>query len=135
MRRGIAENDLHQQRQQHRAAVEDEADKRHQEGSDRIRAILEDGKIQHRMFRRQLAYHQSRQTHHRQNAEDDDEVRAEPVIFLAFIEHDLQTADADRQQADTPEIDAAFLAGRRYGGSKMKICVRISATTPIGTLM
>ena len=44
----------------------------------------------------------------------DDEVRAEPVVFLAFIEQHLQCADKDHQQAQSPVVDAfALLAAGR----------------------
>ena len=49
------------------------------------------------------------QTYHRQDRQRNDEVRAEPVVFLSLVEHDLQAADADRQQSDSPVVDAGFL--------------------------
>ena len=33
-----------------------------------------------------------------------DEVRAEPVIFLALVEQHLQRADAERQQSDADVV-------------------------------
>ena len=37
-------------------------------------------------------------------------VRAEPVVALPFIEHDLQRAKAERQQPETNVINAEVLA-------------------------
>src|SRR5436305_11931729 len=45
-----------------------------------------------------------------ENGQRKDKVRAEPVFFLAFVEHDLQRADAQREVADAPVINAAFSA-------------------------
>ena len=36
----------------------------------------------------------------------DDEAGAEPVVFLAFVEHDLERADGDDEQAESPVVDA-----------------------------
>ena len=60
------------------------------------------------MLGRQFANDQSSHTNDRQHRKYNDEVRSEPVVFLPFVEHDLQTADAHRQQPNAPEIDAAF---------------------------
>ena len=54
-------------------------------------------------------------TDDRQHREGHDEVRAEPVILLPFVEHDLQAADADDQQADSPVVDASFFAMPQVG--------------------
>ena len=35
----------------------------------------------------------------------DDEVRAEPVVALAFIENDLQGAEAEREQAEADVVN------------------------------
>ena len=46
---------------------------------------------------------------HRDDAQRGDPVRRQPILFLPLIEHDLQRAHADGQQAHTPVIDAATL--------------------------
>ena len=58
----------------------------------------------------------------RQHGERHDEVRSEPVILLTLVEHDLQAADADRQQPDSPVVDARFLAPqvRRIEDEKLR---------------
>src|SRR5580704_8668566 len=40
------------------------------------------------------------------DGEGSDEVRSEPVLFLALIERNLQRAHGDDQQADTDIVDA-----------------------------
>ena len=39
-------------------------------------------------------------------AQGDDEAGAEPVVFLALVEHDLEGADGDDEQAEAPVVDA-----------------------------
>src|SRR5882724_2919836 len=58
------------------------------------------------MFGCQLTPNESPEPHNSKDAERGDEVRAEPILLLAFIEHDLQGANADHQQTDAPIIDA-----------------------------
>ena len=48
--------------------------------------------------------------HDAEDGQHENEVRAEPVFFLAFIEHDLQRADAESEVADAPVVHAAFTA-------------------------
>ena len=56
----------------------------------------------------ELADDEAGNTDGREHGQDHDEVRAEPVILLALVEHHLQAANADRQQADAPVVDAAL---------------------------
>ncbi len=39
------------------------------------------------------------------NGDGGDPVGGEPVFFLAFVEDDLQKADADGEHADAPVVD------------------------------
>src|SRR5712672_3101470 len=58
------------------------------------------------------------------NAQNADEVRAEPVQLLPFVQHNLQTGNAERQVAHAPEIYfgcRAFDVARiedKYAGQK-----------------
>ena len=54
LQRRIAEQRLQHDRQQHQAAVEHEADDRHQEHADRVAARLEHAQIDDRIVGRQL---------------------------------------------------------------------------------
>ena len=38
----------------------------------------------------------------------DDEAGAEPIVFLAFVEHGLESADGDDEQAEAPVVDSLF---------------------------
>ena len=55
MSRGVAQQFLHQQWQQNRAAIEDESNDGHNECADGIRPVAEDAEIDDRMFGFQLA--------------------------------------------------------------------------------
>ena len=66
---------------------------------------------------------------------DPDERRAEPVFILAAIEHDLQAAEAERDEAEPDEVD--MLARgllRSQGGSSTSTETRKVAMMPTGML-
>ena len=48
----------------------------------------------------------------RQHGQGDDETRAEPVFFLAFVQHDLQRPHAHRQHAKTPKVGAQLTTAK-----------------------
>ena len=60
--------------------------------------------------RDQLPDHQRDQAEHRRAGKGDDHVRAEPVVALALVEHELQRAEPDRDQCEADVIDAQSLA-------------------------
>ena len=45
-------------------------------------------------------------TEHRQYGEDADEIGGEPVIFLAFVEQNLESAEAEHDKGEADVIDA-----------------------------
>ena len=53
----------------------------------------------------------------RDNRSGEDEVGAEPVIFLALVEEHLQCADEDDEEAQSPVVDtfALFTFGGEVG--------------------
>ena len=57
-----------------------------------------------------LANEQSTETNDREGGEDHDEMRTEPVLLLAFIQHDLQRPHTNYEQADSPVVDAGTLS-------------------------
>ena len=61
------------------------------------------------MARLQLAYHQGDQSEDAKRRPHADLITAEPVFALAGVEHDLQHPEAQRQEADAPQINAAGL--------------------------
>src|ERR1019366_3686920 len=53
----------------------------------------------------QLAKDKGRESADSENGEHGNEMRAEPVVFLSFVEHDLKRAHANDEQADAPIVD------------------------------
>ena len=50
----------------------------------------------------EFAPEEEREADGRGHSEGHDEAGTEPVVFLAFVEHDLQGADGDDEQSETP---------------------------------
>jgi hypothetical protein len=78
-----------------------------------------------------------------EDGEEDDDVRAEPVVFLALVEDELKRAEAGGEQAEAEEVEleAALLADfsdlalAMCGGSSTRRLVRKSESIAMGTLM
>ena len=79
----------------------------HQAGAGEIEA-LEHAHVDDRSLLKPLPDHQRDQADGGHDDQRGDEVRAEPIVFLAFVEQDLQRADTQREQrdADIVELDA-----------------------------
>ena len=60
--------------------------------------------------RDQLPDHQRDQAERRRAGKGDDHVRAEPVVALAFVEHEFERAEPDRDQREADVVDAQSLA-------------------------
>src|SRR5882724_1173089 len=105
---GVSHERLQPQRKQNGAAVKHEAQHGHEKDTGGVGAIFEDPELHHRMLRDQFANQKEHEPDRTENAQNKDEVRSEPVVFLAFIEHDLERADAQREVTDAPVINAAF---------------------------
>ena len=69
----------------------------------------------------ELAKNKQRKACARQNRQRDNEMRRKPVVFLALVQHDLQRANADRQQPNAPIVDlgTAALDVRRIEDQKI----------------
>src|SRR5262249_19012970 len=78
----------------------------HQECADGKGTIAEHAQINDRVICFQLANEKSDQPYRGQQRQRDDKARAEPIFFLAFVEHNLETADSKHKQADAPVINA-----------------------------
>ena len=106
---GIAEQRLQEDRQQHQAGVQHEAQHRHQEDAGAEGAVLEHAQVDDGMLGLQLADHHGNQSEDAQRRPQANLIAAEPVLALAGVEHHLQHAEAQRQEADAPQVDAAGL--------------------------
>ena len=92
-----AQDLLHEQRKQDGTAVEHQSYRHHQRSADGERAVTENSEIHDGVSGLQFPNNQARQTEDRQDGEDGDKLRPEPVILLAFVEHDLQRSNAQDQ--------------------------------------
>ena len=71
---------------------------------------------------------------HQRHRQGDDERRAEPVEFLALVEHDLHRADPEHQQRQADAVDRQ-LARRRLALARRWSRCRRAASSPTGMLM
>jgi len=105
--RGIAELLLRELRDQDRARIKNGADHENHHRAEREIAIAENAEIDHRVLGDGQPHRRPDQPDRGEKAEGADHRVGEPVIVLAAIEHDLETADAERDQRDADIIDAA----------------------------
>src|SRR5580704_18403820 len=103
---GVAQQLLHQERQQNCAAIEHKSYDRHNERANRIGAVTKDAKIDYRVFGFQFTNDETAKSDDCEHGQDDDKVRPEPIIFLPLVEHDLKRTHSDHQQTDPPVVDA-----------------------------
>ena len=68
-------------------------------------ALGEEAQVEYGVFDGELAIDEDGQPDDRDDAAGDDEAGAEPVVFLALVEHGLQGADGDDEQAESPVVD------------------------------
>src|SRR5262249_26353390 len=106
----VSQKSLEHERDEPDAAVEDEAQHAHEKDAGRVGANFEDSKVDDGVVDGELAQDEGDQSSDGADGQDDDEARGEPVFFLSFVEHDLQAADAEGEQADAPVVDGAGAA-------------------------
>ena len=106
---GIAQILLRQLRNNHRTAVQDHRHPRHQQAGDRKVAVLHTVQIHHRLSGIHQPVDRADNADQRQYCEGADKVRIEPVIIFAPVEHHLQTAKTEGDQADPRPVDGELL--------------------------
>ena len=79
--------------------------KMHEHGGADV-ALGEEAQVEDGMLDVELAPDEDGQADGGDDRAGDDEAGAEPVVFLALVEHGLQRADGDDEQAQAPVIDA-----------------------------
>ena len=104
--RRVAHQRLQKLRHHHQAAEQQHAQQEHHEVRHGEVEILEHAHVDNGRLLVPLPDHQRNEADRRDHRQRDDEVRAEPIVFLAFVEQDLQCADAQRQQRDADVVDA-----------------------------
>ncbi len=96
---GVAEQGLHEQRQQQRAAQQREAQHEHQEIGDGEGAIAEKMQIDDGILVPPLPDDDEDQRGCGDQGEDEDEVGFEPIVALAFVEDNLQGCPGRARQS------------------------------------
>ncbi|MNY15287.1 hypothetical protein D3C86_1484910 [compost metagenome] len=108
---GVAQILLRQLRDHHRTAVQNHRHAAHQQTSDGKVFVLHAAQIHHRFFGVKEPVNRADDANKRQYREGTDKVRVEPVIVFAAIEHHLQTAKPEGDQANPRPVDRQFLFG------------------------
>ena len=113
-RGGVAHDLLQKLRDEHGGRVERDADHEHDELGHADVAAGEEAQVEDGVFDGEFAPEEEREPDEAVTSEGDDEAGAEPVVFLALVEHDLEGADGDDEQAEAPVVDA-FAALADFG--------------------
>src|SRR5215471_9570388 len=73
-------------------------------------AIGEDGEVEDGLASHQLADDESHERGSGEHGEDDDEARVEPILALAAVEEELETAETQHHEAESRPVHTARLA-------------------------
>src|SRR6185437_3397163 len=109
LQRRISQNGLQQQRNQHRAAVQHKSQNGHQKDAGSVGPHLENRQVHDGVIGREFANYERGETHNSYDAECQDEMRSEPVLFLAFVEHYLKAGNSNSEISHAQEIDFGHL--------------------------
>lgn len=71
----------------------------------RVGAVLQSAQVDDRRRGHQLPDYERDQADHRRHAERGDQIRGEPIILLPLVEQNLERADAERQEPQTPAVN------------------------------
>ena len=110
LQRRIAEQRLQHDWKEHEAPVQHEPERRHQKHAGGVAPDFEHTQIDDRLARHPLAHQERDEAAAGDDRERVDELRLEPVVLLAEVEHELQRADPHAQKADSPVVDPLGLA-------------------------
>jgi hypothetical protein len=108
----VAEQGLQKQRQRHGAAIQHKAENEHAGGGNGEGAVLQQAKIDHGFFLPQFPHHHADQSDGGDDGGGDDAVRREPIVALAFVQHDFERAQPGGQQPQAHVIDLQAVAQR-----------------------
>ena len=103
--RVVAEQLLREDGDQQHAREHAEPDDRDQRAAGGEVPVGEDGEVQDRIARHQLADQEADERHHGDQHHRDDRGRIEPVLALAPVQDELQTAEAGDHQSEAPPVD------------------------------
>ena len=105
----VAHQELEELGQEHGAAVHHREHEVGDRRGDREVAVLEEAEVDDRVRVPELVEHRPDQRRDAHDRHPHDERRAEPVVGLALVEHDLQRGQADRQSAEPEQVELFLL--------------------------
>ena len=97
---------LHEKRQQDQAAVKHESQQRRQHQTGGEVTVSQQAETHDGLRRIEFADHEGSEHDRRDHGQHHDKVGAEPILLLAFVQHDLQRRHAHRQHAQSPQVHA-----------------------------
>ena len=105
---GVAQQSLHEQREQDCTAQQRESQHEHQHVGGGERPVGEQVQINHRVFARPLPIDQEQQGRGGNDRENHNEMGFEPVFALPLVQNNLQRAQAQSHQAEADVINLGF---------------------------
>jgi hypothetical protein len=106
---GVAHDFLEVLRDEDGGGVEAGADHEHDELGHGDVAALEEAEVDDGVVDVEFAPEEEGEGDGGEDGGGDDEAGAEPVVFLTFVEHHLEGADEDDEEAESPVVDAFAL--------------------------
>jgi hypothetical protein len=103
---GVAHDLLQELRDEDGRRVERDTDHEHDELRHADVAAGEEAEIEDGVIDGEFAPEEEGESDDSSNEEGDDEARAEPVVFLPLVEHDLEGSYGDDEEAESPIVDA-----------------------------
>jgi hypothetical protein len=102
----VAHDLLQKLRDEHSRRVESDTNHEHDELGHADVAAGKKAQVEDGVRDGEFAPEEECESNDRGDKQSDDEAGAEPVVFLTFIEHDLDGADGDDEEAEAPIVDA-----------------------------
>ena len=109
----VAQKLLHELRLQYGICIEYAADQCHEKATDSEVFESKQLEVNKRIFLSPLPDHQADHAADKQKCEELDEAGTEPVVLFALVEHDLESAHGDGEEAQAQVIHVAQLGADR----------------------
>ena len=112
--RRVAHPDLKVERQQHGASVQRHPQHQHHQIRDGEVAVTEEAHLHHRMLLPPFPDDEADQRHRGDGSEDRDGVGIEPILLLPLVQHVLERAEPDGDEAQPDAVDGAYVLLRLH---------------------
>jgi hypothetical protein len=132
---GVVHQRLIEERKNGHQAVDHAAQQSDQQTSEGEIAVLENRQVHDWVANHQLPEEKRHKRHDQNYRGPTNPCGAEPIIFLALVQDDLQSVQPNGKQTQSDGVHAPGLGGTDVGGSSMNREIIRTATIPTGTLM